>query len=522
MEKARKVTCIVLCLVTCLCLFTACAQGSGSSPAASAPATANVKYAKALNVIIDNNKIVDFSPLTVSAATSSATWVLHMVYDTLVNLTPDGKYIPGLATSWDTTDWKTITVHLRKDVKFHNGEKLKASDVVFTVTAGQKATGSPAQTRWSIVDTVTAVDDSTVKFVLKDVNAYFLYNISQSASVILNEKAVNADKDKGAYVGTGAFKVTNFVSNDYVAMQRYDSYWGEKPKTEQITLKYIPEMSTRMMMLQNGEADVAFNLSPTDLPIVEKDKEHYTAYSYISMNPGVICFNMNDPITGDLNFRKAVVSVLNRNDMVLAAANGYAAAETTGSCWGSAEEYRNKDLPIMPTDLNAAKQYLAASSYKGQPVEICTAIATMISAAQVIQQELSQIGVKATIKQLDIPAIVAYTQYASNKSQITVFVNAFNYSAYSGKSVFYPGGNANRASYNNPDVQKAFDLAPTMSDPAKLKDLWYGVQAQIAKDLAYVNLFYPKQVASCVKGVDGLVLSPDAYHDLRYAYRVVK
>jgi peptide/nickel transport system substrate-binding protein len=543
MGKAKKIMCLVLCLVICTCVFSACAPGTDSgtaaggsdavSPAAgssaagtagdagSQPADANAKYAKALTVIIDNNKIVDINPLTTSAATSSTTWELHMVYDTLVALTPDGKYSPSLATSWDTTDWKTITMHLRDDVTFHNGEKFKASDVVFTVKSAQNATGTPAQDRWSSVETATAVDDYTVQFVLKNVNTFFLYNLSQSASVILNEKAVTSDKEKGTWIGTGAFKVSEFASNDHVTLQRNDSYWGEKPKTEQITLKFIPEMSTRMMMLQNGEADVCFSLSPTDLPLVEADKEHYVTYSYVSNNPGILGFNMNDPLCGDLNFRKAVACVLNRNDMVLAASNGYAVAETTGAFWGSNEEYKNESIPIMPNDLEQAKKYLSASSYQGQTVEIATAISTMISASQVIQEELSQIGIKAEIKQMDIPGLVAYTQYANNKCQMYCFVAAFNYSAYSGRSILYPGGSANRSSYNNADIKNAFDLAPTLTDPDKLKDLWYGVQQQNADDLAYISLFYPRQVASCAKGVDGMALSPDAYHDLRYIYKVV-
>jgi ABC-type transport system substrate-binding protein len=77
---------------------------------------------------------------------------------------------------------------LRDDVTFHNGEKFTAADVIFTWEEAQKAEGTKAHDRWANIDSVTAVDDYTVKFVLSTPNVDFLYNMSQPQSGIVNKK----------------------------------------------------------------------------------------------------------------------------------------------------------------------------------------------------------------------------------------------------------------------------------------------------------------------------------------------
>ena len=416
MKKVSKPLSLILCLLVCVSLLASCGNNgtttsaspsaapsasasakaspsASAAPSASAVASASakpVKYADNLNVIIDNTKIAVVNPLVAGTSSSATGWVFQMIYDRLVQ--PDGKggYLPYLAKSWDTTDWKTITFKLRDDVKFSNGDKFTAADVVYTVQAGIKAVGSSASSNWVQVDSVKAIDDYTVQFVCKKAYPQFLFDASQITSGIVNQKAITADPDKGAWVGTGAWIITNFATNDYVSLKRNDNYWDKIPQTKTMTLKFIPEEATRLMMLQNGECDICFSINPEDLPAVEKDTQHYTVLKYTAMNNVDLGFNMNDPVCGDLNFRMAVASALNRSDIVKAARGDYGIAEKTGTFWGSATPYRNNDVPIIANNLDQAKKYLAASSYKGQPIELVAAVSDCINAAQVIQQELSQ------------------------------------------------------------------------------------------------------------------------------------
>ena len=277
------------------------------------------------------------------------------------------------------------------------------------------------------------------------------------------------------------------------------------------------------MMLQNGEADICFNLSEQDLPLIEEDTENFNLFKYKANNCTDIGFNMNDPVCGDLNFRMAVASALNREDIGIGANGAYAEAETTGTFWGSGEPYRNADIPIIPYDLEKAKEYLADSPYNGEEIELVTAIPTCINASAVIQQQLAEIGIKVKIKQTDPASLMSSCVYGSTDYQMYCFVGAFGFEPYSATyGIFAPQAMQNRTSYDNPEVVAILEKASTETDQAKLQEYYYSIQELVAKDIPYINLFYVLQAIAADKQVGGLVLSNDAGHDLRYMYKTVE
>jgi peptide/nickel transport system substrate-binding protein len=265
-----------------------------------------------------------------------------------------------------------------------------------------------------------------------------------------------------------------------------------------------------------------FSIDPNDLPVVEADTENFVTYKFTYNNCDMLGFNMEDPICGDYNFRMAVASALNREEITLAACGAYGIPETTGTFYGYATEFRNNDIPIIPYDLEKAKEYLAASPYNGETIELTTAISTNITASAVIQQQLSLIGIKIEIKQTDPPSMASFCSYGNNKTQMICYIAPQTLSAQSYRNLYYPSAGYNRVSYNNPEVTALLDKAPTLLDLNERKAVYYQLQELIAKDPPYLNLFWLVNEAACVKGVDGMVLSPDSYFDLRYIYKVVE
>jgi peptide/nickel transport system substrate-binding protein len=510
------------------------AQGSPSSsapalnsppaaPTAAAPSGDNVKYADKVDIIIDNTRIATLNLYNVASNNSPTNWVFSMIYDKLLISYEPGKYEPMLATSWETDDWQTITMHLREDATFHNGDHFTADDVYYTVMASRDAVGTPAFDRWGDVETVTILDQYTIQFVLKRVNVDWFYNLSQPASGIINERAIAADPESGAQIGTGAYKVKEFATNDYVLLERNDNYWGAPPITKEVTLRFVPEPSARLMMLQNGQSDACFSLDPVDMELIEADTEHFVAYPYVMNNMNGIGFNMDDPICGDWNFRMAVASAIDRDEITLAACGIYGIPESTGTMYGFQNEFRNDSIPIIPYDIDAAKAYLAASPYKGETIEIATAIITNIIAAEVLQQQLSKIGINTSINQMDPPSMGAYLRYGDNKSQMFVYVipqNSLSAAAY--RNLVYPGASHNRTSYYNQEIIDMLDLATTVADRTERGNMYTKMQEIYAEDPSMINLFWLGQVAGCAKGVGGMHLPSDFFFDLRYVYKVIE
>ena len=95
---------------------------------------------------------------------------------------------------------------------------------------------------------------------------------------------------------------------------------------------------------------------------------------------------------------------------------------------------------------------------------------------------------------------MSYATYKDNKSQMFCFIAAFSLNPYMSYGVFYPGGQQNRASYNNPDVAKIYDDVVTVSDTAKQQEAYYNIQKLVAKDIPYLNLFNNILEIAALKG----------------------
>jgi len=480
-----------------------------------------VEFKKHIDIILDNLRIGVMNPLLPTHSGSGTGWAAGMVYEQLIKRVGEGQFEPWLATSWETNDGQTITMKLRNDVTFHNGEKFTSADVVYTINTAQSLPGTLLNNQFSPVDTVTAIDEYTVEFVLKSVNLDFFDGISTPFAPILNEKAINDDPEKGPWVGTGAYYISGFATNEYVEVARNDNYWGEKGITETIRFSYIPEESTRLMMIQNDEADFTLGTNTNDIPILEADTEHFNTIRIDLNGIGFLGFNMNDPITGDLNFRKAVVSALKKEDITIVTRGRYARQETSGTFWGPAVNYRNNNIPMIPYDLEKAKEYLAASVYNGEVIEMSTGTLTQAKSLEVVQQNLALIGIKTTINQLDTTSYALHTSYADNKSQIFCSAGMFTSAPFAMRSWFYPGGAGNKASYNNPEVTRLFDLGPTLTDQEERRKVYYEIQELVAADLPYTIIYNHNVGYTAQLGVDGITFSMDNYHDFRYMYRII-
>ncbi len=345
--------------------------------------------------------------------------------------------------------------------------------------------------------------------------------MSNIMACILNKKAVEENIETGPWIGTGCFKVTDFLAGDHVTMERSDDYiLGEKAITRQITLRYVPETSTRTIMMQNKECQLSFGIGNDDAALFQEDPD-FVVIPELANNPQGLQFNMDDPIVGDINFRKAFLYGIDREEICIVARGDWAMPPADGTIWGYETEFRNNDIPVIPHDEAKAKEYLEKSNYKGEPVEISVGNPTNVLVAETIQRQLKPLGINITINSMDTPSLNAYNQWGNNKSQITAASFGFNMSASSANNLYLPGGSNNRSQYNNPEVAELLNQAKFEGDVAKRAELYKQVQALVAEELPGAQMLWLVRTVVATKELGGWIIPSDTYAvDLRGLYQI--
>ncbi len=535
MKKFKCTICLLLSVIMCVAMLSGCNGGKASpspSPSAAAPTTSappqatptvtdkpvekDAEYYDNFTLIL-NAAVQTLDWTNPASSNSQAGYVIHHVYDKLVNLTSDGKFEPDLATSWETTDAKTVTLKLRNDVTFHNGEKFTADDVAFTIDAGKAAKGTRLYDRWAKVESYEVVNDYEIKLTYVAPNFDYLYDLSSATNCILNREAYAADPINGGNIGTGPWIVTKMLPNDYIDFKRNENYWGEVPKTKTFTMRFVSEITARNIMVENDEVEMT-NLNSAYVPQYEKH-DTIDIWSYTMNNTNLFSFNMLNPITGDLNFRLAVAHAIDPQETVDFALNGYAVPNDSAATWGLYTEYKNPNLPRYPFDIAKAKEYLAKSNYKGETVVLSNTGAHAASNCEILQQQLAAIGIKCEVDTTDSPTLNAKAKWGNTDIQI-IATSLLMSAASDCRNYYYPEYTSNKANYKNDKVSELIDLGNITKDPAEREKIYWEIQEIVAEELPYVSLYNMTNYYIGQKGVGGIDWYADNNHDFSQAYRV--
>lgn len=555
----RRTLAMILCLIMCLVMLAACGtsnnepasqspvappSGESQPPSPAAPSSGGqpspaptgnpelvqpppvdegVKFAETIEGLFDANLAV-INPLSTAGSSGTANNSAYtMIYDRLVEYDEVAlTHVPALATRWETDDWQTFRLSLRDDVYFHNGDKFTAQDVVNTVELAKEAVGTTFYNYWVVIDEAKAIDEYTVELILNGVNVHFLYHLDMPMCGIFNKKAIDADPIEGFYVGTGPYKIADFSTNDYVTFERFDDYWGEPAITKTQIWRFVPEVSTRAILLQTGVSQIAMQVAAGDVQFFRNSPDYMTFPAVQNDNHGVI-FNMKDPITGDLNFRLAVLHAIDREEIGIVAMEDMFVLPPDGTTgWGYRTEYRNTAVPLVTQDLDKAKEYLAASIYNGEELEITTARVDNVRAMEQLQAQLAKIGISTKINEMDQPSFMAHVNGMEDNGQIMFWAQTMGPNPGTYRNIFYTRVGTNRAKYSNPQVDELLDLARTITNDNERKNTYMQIQELVAADCPIIPLYFRMVEFVAVNGVGGVNITMTTNYDYRYLYMTIE
>ena len=192
------------------------------------------------------------------------------IFDKLLLSDENARPIPGLAESWTNENPTTWLVHLRKNVKFHDGSPFTAADVVYSLKRAGSIPNSPAPFTDALatLGEVQIVDDNTIRFTTKVPDPVLLQNIGQIFIVSAKASQGKSSTDfnnPAVAVGTGPYKFVSWTPSDRMVLAPNADYWGHKPEFDHVTFRFIANNASRVAALLSGEVDVIDQVPPTDL-----------------------------------------------------------------------------------------------------------------------------------------------------------------------------------------------------------------------------------------------------------------
>src|SRR5438477_5122773 len=336
----------------------ACAPAAPASPSTG---TGTPKQAVAVP-IASSGEVPNLDPHKVPAFTSAR--VFELVYSYLIRLDENLGVQPDLAASMPRTspDGKRVTVELRTGVKFQNGDPLTSADVKYTFDRIiDPKTAAVARSFFSDVDTITAPDDSTVGFNLKNPNAALIAYMAHPNTGIVSKKIGEANADlskKETAIGSGPFKLAEWVPDNFMRFEaNKDYYVAGQPYLDGIRINVVPDESAITAALRTKAADMGL---VTDAKVAKtmRSESSITLDAKPRLYYNLLFVNTKRKTFDKILVRLAIASAIDRKAIIDAVALGE--GEQTGPVAPGLTNYALpvSQYPLYTRDVAKAKQLL--------------------------------------------------------------------------------------------------------------------------------------------------------------------
>ena len=453
--------------------------------------------------------------------TLARTFVGRIVFaalcDKLLDVDEKLNIVPQLAQSWQwSADNKALTMKLRPNVTFHDGEKLDAAAVKFNLERHKNLPGSNRRGELAPLAGVDVVDPLTVKLNLSAPFSPLLAALADRAGMMVSPKAAQA---AGANFGakpvcSGPFKFVERVAQDRIVFERYDGYWNKADiHFERVTYTPIPDATVRLANLKSGQLDFIERVASSDMEKLAADKKFKLAriteigYQGLTVNVGKSDIAQKNPLGRDARVREALELSLDRQGLAQVVMDNEA---TVGNQWVAPNNpFYAKNVPVPKRDVARAKALLKEAGVPNPSV-------TLLTPTNTDQQRLALV-VQAMAREAGFDVKIQATEFATSLNLADKGEFEFYVLAWSGRAD--PDGNAfsfhackqplNYAGYCNAEVDNLLTQARTLREPAERKKVYEQVAAKVLKDRPIIYLYHRNWLWAYTPRLTGVRSVPD-------------
>ena len=499
----KKFLALVLLMTLLGTVLSGCGDGSAAETQKSRADTNElvVGIAQDLDDSLDPHK-------TVKAGTRE---VMFNVFEGLMKPTPDGDLTPAIAESYEVSeDRMTYTFHLREGVQFHNGETVTAEDVVYSIQrcAAATETGIVQVEAFSVIQGIETPDDKTVAITISEPSNEF---ISYMTTAVL---PADYDKQDTDPVGTGPFKFVSRTAQDSVVLEKFDEYWGTPAQLDKVTLKIMENADSLMMSLQSGAIDLCAHLTSTQ--VAQLGENFDVAEGTMNLVQALYLNNAEKPFD-DVRVRQALCYAVDKQEIIDLAFDGYG-SPIGSSMYPAFGKYFDDSLTNYYTkDVEKAKALLAEAGYPGgfdMTITVPSNYKPHMDTAEVLVQQLAQIGVNAAIEPIEWESWVSDVYVGRQFQSTVVGVDASNMTARALLERFTSDYGKNFINYNNAEYDALFRQTLTAYDDAEQTALYKQMLANLTENAANAYIQDLADLVAVRKGVEGVTFYPIYVLDL--------
>lgn len=441
--------------------------------------------------------------------------VLTHIAETLITLTEELEVAPLLAESWEfSEDAKTLTLHLRRGVFFHDGTPFNAHAVKVNLERFRKA--AFAFLLFPRVQTIDVIDEYTVRLTMDQPFVPIIAHLTHNFIAMVSPKQIEGlapGEDIIAPVGTGPFKFDKWVRGEYVRIVRNENYWGQKPYLDAVKFLVVPSDATRLVLLETGQVHAIMRVPPHDAPRVAA-----TPGLELVMVPSVrtiyIAFNYQRPPFTDVRVRQAINYAVDKEAIVrevLAGVGGVSAAPIMPLVFGHSPQ---KPYEYDP---EKAKQLLAEAGFpQGFKCTLYhpTGRYMMDAAiAEAVQAYLAEVGIEAELITMEWAAYLAFLRKPLAEATYDMYLLGWGCvtldADYGLFSLFHSGlwapACCNWSFYGNPEVDRLLELGRVTPDPEARKAIYAEAIRLLWEDAAWLFLHYEGQLNAQRTEAKGLI-----------------
>lgn len=448
-----------------------------------------------------------------SKQTDSATMaVTKQIYNNLFSLGKKGEIIPELASSYKIVDGKNLEITLKKGILFHDGTELKADDVIKSL---KRSMASPVSlVLISPIQELKKIDDNTIQIISTASPSILLHNFTHGAIAIT--KKVPENDEKINLVGTGPFKIKKWGNGEKIELEAFENFFVQKPTFQHLVFTTIPENSNRVIALETGEIDLAYDIVPSDLKLLTKEK----GLTYLSgLSVGSDFLSLNTERMKDVDIRKALALSIDKQGIDEAVFEGK--QELASSILPPNVFGYHKNLGGIHFNLEEAKKIMSRKGYSAKhPLKLKLYIYEEPSRrqiAEVIQANAKEAYFDVEIVSLEVSSFLQFTAKGYHDFLLGLWYVSSGDADYG----YYPllhslskGSPGNRAFYSNPKVDALLDDARTTSSEEKRLEDYTKVQEIIDKDFPIYPLFYKTYFIGMRDSISNLGFDPRGSHIL--------